>query len=251
MDELGLILFGHPNWDPASDDWPGDWEIDHNEADIGKLYSKIEKANQTLQAWFDEKEEKWSGLIYFIAEKDQKLREQWNKDPVIIEEGLVLSQEDWKDQQIPYKITKRSGYGWGTHTLAAVTMKEEAYEYINWYEGRNTFADMKKSKIVSLELEQLKKEMELSNQEKKSIDEGVLSKFNRFLAKTNSLMFVGIGIVFFIGSSMLLLEVSSAECTVGGSISVEIQDRCRNSANFAKYFMWGGIVSSLYGWYSK
>ena len=130
MDELGLILFGHPNWDRTSEDWPGDWEIDYNEADIGKLYSQIEKANQTLQAWFREKEEKWSRLIYFIAEKDQKLREQWNKDPVIIEEGLVLSQEDWKGENIPYRhLSKNSRYGWGTHTLAAVTLKEEAYEY--------------------------------------------------------------------------------------------------------------------------
>lgn len=250
MDELGLILFGHPNWDRTSEVWPGDWEIDHNEADIGKLYSKIEKANQTLQAWFEEKEEKWSRLIYFIAEKDQKLREQWNKDPVIIEEGLELSQEDWKGDEISLVLGAFRPWP-GSHTFAAVTLKEEAFEYIKWAEGRYTFADKKKSIIVSLELERLKKEMELSNQEKKSIDEGVLSKFDQLLNSTTSLIAVGLGVVLFLFSSMMIGEVSGAECTVGSSISIEMQDRCTSLANTAKYSMWGGIVSVLYGWYSK
>ena len=252
MDDLGLVLWGHPNY--VTPDWPGDWEFNlYDEPDLTKIYSKLKKENETLQSWLDELDEEWNRFAGHIRQRDEKLREQWNSTDWVIEGGFVKTPEQWEIEAADedFGTSQEGKWTYGTDSLAVERLRAKWREEIEYWRARTSFYNIRKEGIQAEELKRLKEKEDPPDFSTRQQGSGELSKFDQLLNSTTSLIAVGLGVVLFLFSSMMIGEVSGAECTVGSSISIEMQDRCTSLANTAKYSMWGGIVSVLYGWYSK
>ena len=252
MDDLGLVLTGHPNY--ADLCWPDGFDdVIFNEPDLTKIYSKWEKDNQILQSWLDEFDEKWKRLAGHIRQRDEKLREQWNSTDWVIEGGFVKTPEQWEIEAADdnFGTSQEGKWTYGTDSLAVERLRAKWREEVDYWNGRYQFAEGMMNKVRREELKRLKEKEDPAGLSTRQQGSGELSKFDQLLNSTTSLIAVGLGVVLFLFSSMMIGEVSGAECTVGSSISIEMQDRCTSLANTAKYSMWGGIVSVLYGWYSK